>query len=375
MRIGVNTRFLLPHKMEGFGWYTYEVVKRMVESHPEHEFIFFFDRPFDPKFVFAPNVKPRVLFPPARHPFLFIWFFNWSLTRAMKREKIDVLFSPDGYLSLCTSIPQIGVIHDLNFEHFPQDIPRLPRWYLRHYFPKFAKKAAHLLTVSQYSKNDIVQSYGVSEDKISVAWNGASDAYVALTDAEKTTVRAKYTSGLPYFIFVGSLHPRKNLKTLLRAFAQFAASNTTHDLLIVGSAMWKNVREHHPEMEQFQDRIHFTGHVPLDTLTQLMGAAFALVYIPYFEGFGIPLVEAMKCRIPIISGNRTSLPEVVGDAGILVDPMDVPAICLAMEKLVSDPTLYEDLAAKSAGRAHLFSWEDGARMAMEQLIRVAQSRG
>src|SRR6056300_399785 len=113
MRIAINTRFLLKGKMEGFGWFTYETVKRMVMDHPEHTFIFFFDRPYDSHYVFAKNVIPIVLRPPARHPILFKIWFNYSITRALKKHKADVFFSPDGYLSLRTTVPQIGVIHDL----------------------------------------------------------------------------------------------------------------------------------------------------------------------------------------------------------------------------------------------------------------------
>ena len=142
MRIGINTRFLLPHKMEGFGWYTYEVVKRLVENHPEHEFIFFFDRPYDSNFIFGENVTPVVLFPQARHPFLFYWWFEFSIPKALKEHKCDLFFSPDGYLSLKTSVPQIGVIHDINFEHNPKDLKWLMRKYYQRYFPKFAKKSS-----------------------------------------------------------------------------------------------------------------------------------------------------------------------------------------------------------------------------------------
>jgi glycosyltransferase involved in cell wall biosynthesis len=235
MRIGINTRFLLSSKMEGFGWYTFEVVKRLVLAHPEHEFVFFFDRPFDPKFIFAPNVKPVVLFPPARHPLLFIWYFNFRLAKAIQQEKIDILFSPDGYLALRSTIPQIAVIHDLNFEHYPEDIPRFPRWYLRTYFPKFARKAAHIITVSNYSKQDIVQTYGIQAEKISVAWNGASSEFQPLTEIEIQATRDRFSHSRPYFIFVGSIHPRKNLKRLIAGFETFCGSNQEIDLLIVGS--------------------------------------------------------------------------------------------------------------------------------------------
>ena len=159
MRIAINTRFLLSHKMEGFGWYTFETTKRLVEKHPEHTFILFFDLPFDKQFIFGPNTIPVVLNPPARHPILFVIWFEWAVFRALKKYKADVFFSPDGYLSLRSNVPQIPVIHDLNFEHNPADIPWATRKYLRFFFPKFAKKAAKIVTVSHYSKKDIMEQY------------------------------------------------------------------------------------------------------------------------------------------------------------------------------------------------------------------------
>lgn len=373
MRIGVNTRFLLSSKMEGFGWYTYEVVKRLVEAHPEHEFIFFFDRPFDEKFVFAKNVNPVVLFPPARHPILFVWWFEWSVKRALKKYRIDVFYSPDGYLSLKSPVPQVGVIHDLNFEHHPEDIPASPLRYLRKYFPKFAKKAAHIVTVSDYSKQDIVQSYGISPSKITVAWNGASESFVPLNPKEIQKIRSEKTNGRPYFIFVGAIHPRKNVGRLIEAFGKFAQVNPGIDLLIVGESLWANKASSIPDVsEELKKRILFSGHVSLPELNQLMGAAFALTYIPYFEGFGIPLVEAMRCGIPIISGNLTCLPEVAGDAAIYVNPFDTDEVSKAMIDLAADEQQQAALAAKSLQRATLFSWEytaDATWNVLKEIVR------
>ena len=149
MRIAVNTRFLLKSKLEGFGWFTFETLKRMTMNHPEHEFIFFFDRPYDDKFIFSDNITPVVLPPMARHPILFKIWFNKSVTWALKKYKADVFFSPDGYLSLKTDIPQIGVIHDLNFEHFPNDIPPTPRKYLLKYFPLLRQLKSSLFQIIQ----------------------------------------------------------------------------------------------------------------------------------------------------------------------------------------------------------------------------------
>ncbi len=369
MRIGINTRFLLSSKMEGFGWYTFEVVKRMVLAHPEHEFVFFFDRAFDSKFIFAKNVTPVVVFPPARHTILFIWWFNYSIKKALKKHSIDVFFSPDGYVCLNTMIPQVAVIHDLNFEHYPEDVPAFPRWYLRHYFPKFARKATRLITVSHYSKADIVKTYGISENKITVAWNGASDLFKPIPEEEKAVFKKEITAGKNYFVFVGAIHPRKNVKTLLEAFYQFTEFNSTTDFVIVGEQLWKKGTTHLPQPSaEIANRIHFTGHVSLDRLTKIMGAASALVYVPYFEGFGIPLVEAMKCGVPIISGNKTSLPEVAGNAALYVDPFDVEAIVKNMVLLTDNEQLCANLKQKGLERSTIFSWDESSRLAWETIV-------
>ena len=375
MRIAINTRFLLTSKMEGFGWYTFEVVKRLVEKHPEHEFIFFFDRAYDRKFIFGANVTPVVLNPPARHPLLFYIWFEWSVRRALKKYKADVFFSPDGFLSLGSDIPQVGVIHDLNFEYYPEDIPWQPRVYLRWFFPKFAKKAQHLLTVSHYSKQDICTVYKVSEEKVTVGWNGASDAFSALDAETIADVRRRYSNGKPYFIFVGALHPRKNVGRLLEAFQLFAQENDGIDLLIVGENLWKNKAISLPEMaESTRTRIHFTGHVPLTVLTQLTGAAHSLVYVPYFEGFGIPIAEALKCGIPVISGNLTSLPEVAGDAALYCDPFSTEEIAEKMSELANDDSLYSELKVKALKRGKLFSWDTTAAVCWEVIERVAKKK-
>lgn len=373
MRIAINTRFLLASKMEGFGWYTFEVVKRIVKQHPEHEFFFFFDRPYDKKFLFAKNVTPIVLKPPARHPILFYIWFEWSVKKALKEHRIDVFFSPDGYLSLGSKVPQVGVIHDLNFEHYPQDIPWQPRLYLRRFFPKFAKKASRIVTVSEYSKQDICQTYGIPANRISVGWNGASDSFRPLEPATIASVRSQRSGGKPYFIFVGALHPRKNVGRLLEAFRDFAAANAEIDLLIVGEALWKNTELALPDMpEEIKARVHFTGHVSQLELTQLMGAAFALVFVPYFEGFGIPIAEAMKAGVPIISGNRTSLPEVAGDAALYCDPFSAQEIAERMHELAGNPELQEALKQKGLERGKLFSWDNTAAVCWEAIAAAGK---
>ncbi len=374
MRIAINTRFLLPDKMEGFGWYTFEIVKRMVENHPEHDFIFFFDRPFDKRFVFGSNVTPIVLNPPARHPVLFRVWFNYSVKRALKKHKADLFFSPDGYLSLKSGVPQIAVIHDLNFEHHPEDIPVSARNYLKKYFPRFAKKAAHIITVSEYSKQDICTTYGIDPAKITVSWNGASDVFRPLDEDEQKLVRSTYADGKKYLLFVGALHPRKNVKRLIEAYSKLVHADTSfpYELVIVGEALWKRADNDLQMDDATKKHIHFTGHLSLEELARVMGSASIFTFVPYFEGFGIPLVESMRCGTPILSGNLTSLPEVAGDAALYCDPMDVDNIAQQLQKLCSDESLRKQLAQRGLERSTQFSWDRSAENVWEVIDQLYQ---
>lgn len=359
MRIGVNTRFLLSTKMEGFGWYTYETISRIVVNHPEHEFLFFFDRPFDKKFIFSSNVTPVVLYPPARHPILFKIWFNVSVTRALHNYKCDAFISPDGYLSLKTNLPQLAVIHDLNFEHFPQDIPRNALNYLKKFFPKFAQKAARICTVSEYSKMDIVKTYNVPSSKIDVTHNGVSDVFSPLPEERQQSIRNEFTKGQPYILFVGAIHKRKNLARLIAAFERIKKdTNLPHHLLIVGEPMWNSQQVTvDKSMKAF---ISFTGHLDLSKLAAVMASADVFAFVSYFEGFGIPLLEAMKAGTPVLAGNKTSLPEIGGEAALYCDPFDVADIYDKLYELLTDDKLRSELISKGLNRAALFSWDHTA---------------
>jgi glycosyltransferase involved in cell wall biosynthesis len=361
MRIGINARFLLSGKIDGFGRYSEEVIRRLVEMHPEDEFILFFDRPYDSRFIFGKNVTPVVLGPPARHPLLFLVWFEWSIRRALKKHKVDLFFSPDGYLSLLTNTPQVGVIHDINFEHYPKDLPFTARHYLRTFFPKFARKAAHVVTVSEYSRQDIIQTYGISPEKVSAFWNSASDDFRPLEANDQLLIRKKYTNGKPYFLFVGTIHPRKNIARLIEAFCAFKQeTNSDVQLVIVGVPLWGNFGFTAPPKE-IETQIHFTGRLSQQDLSHVMAAAKLFVYVPYFEGFGIPLVEAMKCGTPILSGDKTALPEVGGDAVVYCDPFDTTSIVAQMVALHNDQAALDMLGAKGLERSKLFSWDNTAK--------------
>lgn len=359
MRIGVNTRFLLKNRLEGIGLFTHEVVRRLVEQHPEHEFFFFFDRPFDPSFVFGENVTPIVLFPPARHPFLFVWWFEWSMRLALKRHKIDVFLSPDNFLTLNTDVKTVLVTHDLAHVHYPQQVSLFHRLYYQFFAKKFNQRADHILAVSEYTKADIVKQYGIASAKITVSGNGCREIFHPLESAEKQAVREKFSEGKPYFYYIGAVHPRKNVHRLIAAFDQFkSVTGAPHKLLIAGRFAWQagEVKAAYDAVKHQSD-VCFLGYVTDDDSVHLMGAATALVYVSLFEGFGVPVLEAMHAEVPIVTSNVSSLPEVAGNAALLVNPESVEDIAEAIHRIVADDHLIEKLLGYGRIQRSCFNWQ------------------
>ncbi|MCS7075722.1 MAG: glycosyltransferase family 4 protein [Bacteroidia bacterium] len=373
MRIAINTRFLLKGRLEGIGRFTLEITQRLVKKHPNDTFYFIFDRPYDKSFIFSENVIPVVVSPPARHPILWKIWCDWSVKRYLDKIKPDVYFSPDGYLPLKTDVPCVPVIHDLAFEHYPNDVPKRVLNFYRKHFPKYAHKAKHIIAVSEYTKRDIVEQYGVPVNKITVAYNAVSEIYAPSSEVEQISTRQKYTQGKPYFLFVGAIHPRKNVVNLLKSFDEFKKQyHTDHKLVIVGRKAWdyKDALQVYEQME-YKGEVVFTGHLEVEELRLLYGAAVCLVYISYFEGFGIPIIEALSCGCPVITSNVSSMPEVVGKAGLLVDPLDVQNIVRMMQKVALQTGKKEELLTHVPQQLSLFDWEKSADKVYQVIKQVA----
>jgi glycosyltransferase involved in cell wall biosynthesis len=358
-KIAVNTRLLRSNKMDGIGWFAFNTLDNIVKRNPDIEFHFFFDSGIDESFLFGPNIVPHNLFPPAKHSLLNIIWSEVSVKKALKKIQPDLYFSPDGMLCLGWSGKQHAVIHDINFMHNPEYLKYSNRKYYRHFFPKFANKAARIATLSQYSKDDICETMKVPPEKVDIVYCGINSYLKPMPVNQVDEVRKKYAGGNPYFLFVGTLSPRKNVLGLLKAFEKYkTGSFSDTKLLIVGGGMYKDgeLYDFQKEMIHGKDVI-FTGRMSNEDINLLYGAALALTFVPFFEGFGIPLVEAMHCEIPIIASNVTSLPEVTGDAALLVDPSSIEEISAAMSAISGSPALRNELIAKGRERKKLFSWE------------------
>lgn len=382
--IAINTRLVIPGRLDGIGWFTLETVQRMVAEHPEHEFHLFFDRT-PPEALFpGDHVTCHWVAPPARRPMLVNFWLDYSIPRMLSKVRADLFLSPDGFLSHRTEVPQVAVQHDLNFEHHPEWLPSAVARHYRRRFPISARKAVRLATVSQFSAEDIAEQYGVDRNRIDVVYNGAGRPYhrsLGLdTEQEARGIRNRLTQGNPYFVYIGTQHPRKNLEGLLRAFDRYRSQGGQWDLLLVGKAMWKkrgyDARGAQGALpDEVQQHIHQAGWLPQEELASVLAAAGGLVFIPWFEGFGIPLLEAFSAGTPTIHSDRTSLPEVSAGSGLEVDPGNVEDVTQAMLRLEREPALRETLVERGRQRAEDFSWERTAHLLWDCLVQAGKASG
>lgn len=370
MKIAVNTRVLLPGRLEGIGTFTHHVLKQLVTNHPNDEFLFIFDRKWSEEYVYGHNVTPVYAGPQARHPFLYYIWFEHTITRLLKKHQPDVFLSPDGYLSLRTNIPQVPVVHDLNFEHFPHFFDPLHRWHYRTFFPRYCQKAKKIATVSEFSKKDISDLYKLPLDKIDVIYNGVDELYQPANKASIEEFKRNTTGGQDYFVFIGGLYLRKNLSTVIKAFDAFKKKTQSPVKFLLAGKSYKETQELfelHQTLENKQDII-FLGRVePREQVPVLLSGALSLVYVSLFEGFGLPIAEAMQCGTPVITGNITAMPEIAGEAALLADPYDYLSIALAMEKMAASEILRSELRQKGFEQVKKFTWKQTAERLWETL--------
>jgi len=298
-----------------------------------------------------------------------------TLSAELRRNPVDVLhvqftappFSP---------CPVVVSIHDLSFEHLPQTFKWRSRKQLRITVRRTARQASQVIALSEYARNDIVRTYEVSSDKISVIPLAAGDHFRPIRDEEELQ-RVRQTYGIEgeYMLSVGAIQPRKNLGRLVAAYSHLRGAKPEGKLpklVLAGKCAWLYDETLRAIKElELSDSIILTGYVPESDLPALYSGALCFIYPSYFEGFGLPPLEAMQCGVPVIVGDRTSLPEVVGDAGVLVDPFDVNALAAAIERVVSDSNLRAKLSVQGLARAKLFEWRETARQTLAVYQKAA----
>ncbi|HYJ84522.1 MAG TPA: glycosyltransferase family 1 protein [Pyrinomonadaceae bacterium] len=320
-----------------------------------------------------PNFRVRSTLP--HTPFIRI---PLTLSSELRRNPVDVLHvqftSPP--VAPC---PVVVSIHDLSFEHLPLTFKRRSRMQLRMTVRRSARQAAQVLTLSEFVRDDVVATYGIDAERVAVV-PLAAPAHFSPVQEEKELrrVRQKYGINQNYILSVGAIQPRKNLPRLLEAYALLRRSQPEVNLpklVLVGKCAWlydETLRK--IEELGLGNQVTLTGYVPEADLPALYSGANCFIYPSYFEGFGLPPLEAMKCGVPVIVGNRTSLPEVVDDAAILVDPFEVGDIAAGISKVINDSKLRSSLRSKGLARAKVFDWRETARKTLAVYEKAAGQR-
>jgi glycosyltransferase involved in cell wall biosynthesis len=384
MRIGIDARFLTHPQPGGFKTYTEQLVCALLEVDPDNEYVLYVDRPPESRILSAVNATVRIV--PGTAPFVGMpWREQIGLTMYAKRDRIDVLHSLCLTAPLYAPCPLIVTIHDTiwMFPHrFTQQQKRLKRSLMDIYYqyvPKAAaRRASAVVTVSQDARAAIVQHLGIPAHRVFVTYEAAAAIYQRLDRQYAIdAVQQKFGLRESFILAIGSSDPRKNIATLLHAYALLPeAIRTRHNLVIV----WT-----HPLLAEsianqahacgIEEHVRFLHHVSNDDLIMLYNAALFFVFPSRYEGFGLPILEAMACGTPVIAANNSSIPEVAGDAAILVDAELPVIIAHEMARLLEDEALRREMSARSLKRAAAFSWQRCARetLAVYQSIATNQA--
>lgn len=360
MHIAIDIREAVKPKKTGKGWYAFEIIKNLLAQHPEDTFTFYTDQPY-PAWEDLPCVTLKI-FPPSA----LRWHFN--VARDLKKLKPDIFFAPTSYIVPALApkgLKIIVTVHDLVAWLYATHHNLKATIIERLTLPLAIKNISKFVTVSENTKRDLQRFFKIPSANIEIVPCAASEHFKPATE------NAKKQENTPYFLAVGTLEPRKNFITLLEAFADVVKKYPDYSLKIIGGKGWyfEKIFTAVRDLE-LQDKVHFLGYVDDHDLPSQYQYATALVFPSLYEGFGIPPLEAMKSGCPVIASRAASIPEVVGDAALLVEPSSVSQIRDAMFRLINSPELREELRKKGLTQAEKFSWSQSAKK-LYQIMKSA----
>jgi glycosyltransferase involved in cell wall biosynthesis len=358
----------------GMDHYLHQVLLAMKRLAPEHRYILIDHRRKQTSFK---EQFEQVILDLPRFP---IRVSRWNLQIVPRvLPQFDLVFSPGLYgpLRIPKGVASVMVVHDLTKYLFPNFFPFNPVQKVLDLlvYPAMLRRYGHLITVSKTTRQDLMTLFKVDKEKITVAYHGAEEAFqpLSLQNAEES-LRQSHNIKKPFILSLGTLEPRKNIPTLLKAFAAIM-DQIPHDLVLVGQKGWKwepIFRE--MEKPKLKERVHWVGYVSDPERVSFYNAADFLAYPSWYEGFGMPLLEAMQCGCPVITSQVSSMPEVVGDAGLLIDPHRVEDLQETMLRLVLEPGLKEKLRLAGFEQAKRFSWETSAKITLAVFEKVMEKQ-
>jgi glycosyltransferase involved in cell wall biosynthesis len=342
--------------------YSARLIKALLKLNTDHQIRLYFNRPPAAELGLETS-EHRVM------PFPRLWT-HLRLSWEMKQNPPDVLFVPSHVLPIVHPYRSVVTVHDLGFYYHPEAHTLGQNLYLRWSTRFNARQAVRIVADSEFTRNDLAESYGIAKEKMVVVYPGRDESLSPVADQEVLDeLRARYSLPQSYLLYVGTLHPRKNLVRLVQAF-RLAADRLAPDLCLVLSGrkgwMYDDIYAE-VERQGLANRVRFTGYVAQADMAALLSAAKAFVFPSLHEGFGFPVLEAMACGTPVLTSDRASLPEVAGNAALYVDPLDIEAMGAALVRVVSDQNLRLELVERGFDQIHRFSWRRCAEATLEVL--------
>jgi glycosyltransferase involved in cell wall biosynthesis len=355
------------HGRAGIGRYAVELLSGLVATDLENQYTLFYNRPEDAQVPTDLQHLPTITTLSSDK----YWRFQTLLAHLFHRSQdllygsVDIFHATSNLLPNLSQIGTVFTLHDLIFQLYPTTHTRLNRWFLSLMMPIFLRKADHVIAVSNTTANDAIRLYNLNQDKMSVIYEGIAPHFQPVTDERRLQkIRIHYALPQRFIFFVGTLEPRKNLPNLIRAFA--AAKLDEVKLIIAGKKGWmyQSIFDLVQELGLERD-IQFIGFVPDEDLPVLYSLAEAFVFPSLYEGFGLPVLEAMACGTPVITSNVSSLPEIAGDAALLIDPLNVEDLSIAMCRLTNDAGLRQEFSQRGLRQASQFSWQRAAAQTLD----------
>lgn len=360
-RVALNAQLLNlrgNYRSAGINWYIYNLLKNL-EAIPDFEYIVFLSDPNSrDHFRRLRLIQSRL---PTHRPLVRIFWEQFVLTPALYALRADLLHALAFAGPRAIHIPWIVTLYDLSFMKFPQSFNAANRTYLTYAVRDSLRRANYAIAISESTKRDLVSHFGVAPNQVRVIYCGVDPAFTPDTDT--TELRKKYSLPEKFILYLGTIEPRKNIVRLIRAFARAKRdAKLPHQLILVGAYGWKFAEINRAAADSgVADDVRFIGYAPQAELASWYCAADLFVFPSLYEGFGMPPLEAMACGTPVVTSNTSSLPEVVGDAGLMVAPEDERALADAIIQAVTDRNKRDEMRARALRQAKKFSWARAAR--------------
>jgi glycosyltransferase involved in cell wall biosynthesis len=369
MRVGIDAR-LVYYSQAGIGQYIIHLVNGLAKIDKENEYVLLQSRKDETTILEQENFRRVSLWTPSHHR-----LERYALNVELMRLGLDVLHSPDFIPPHRPSCQSVITVHDLAFLLYPHFLTKESARYYGH-IDHAVQWTDHIISVSESTKRDTVQHLGVAEEKITVVYEAASPIFRPVGREEaRDQVRNRHGVDGPYILFVSTIEPRKNVPTLLRALWQLMECYKEDVRLVLAGGKGWLFEDAFAVVDELKldGRVHFVGRVSSEDLLYLYNAAEMLAHPAFYEGFGLPPLEAMACGLPVIVSDVASLPEVVGDAGLLIDPHNVDELTVGMWRVLNDGELRREMKEKGLRQAGRFSWERAARETLE-IYRLAYEK-